>query len=190
MRIVAGSAKGTRLAPVPPGVRPLADRAREGLFASLGDRIPDAQVLDLFAGTGAVGIEALSRGAARCTFVEAARRVGDTIRDNLQRTRCDDRAEVVTSDALAFMRRHRGASPWDLVVMDPPYEVGGDAMDDLLAALAAPDRLAPGFTVVLTRAAKGSRGSAPVVPLQWAAARELRYGDSILTLYRRADQEA
>jgi 16S rRNA (guanine(966)-N(2))-methyltransferase RsmD len=187
MRIVAGSAKGTRLAPVPPGVRPMSDRAREGVFASLGDRVDGARVLDLFAGTGAAGIEALSRGAACCTFVEGARRVTETARENLRRTKFEDRGESVTQDALAFLRRRRAADAWDLAILDPPYETGSPYLDDVLAELAVGDRLAPGFTVVLTR---GNKGSAPVVPLQWAAARELRYGDSILTLYRRADQEA
>ena len=187
MRIVAGSAKGTRLAPVPPGVRPLSDRAREGVFASLGDRVPEARVLDLFAGTGATGIEALSRGAASCTFVEAARRVTETVRENLRRTKLEDRGDVVTADVLAFLRRQTGTAGWELAILDPPYEIGSRYLDDVLAELAAGDRLAHGFTVVLTR---GNRGSAPVVPLQWAAARELRYGDSVLTLYRRADQEA
>ena len=187
MRIVAGSAKGTRLAPVPPGVRPLSDRAREGLFASLGDRVLGARVLDLFAGTGAAGIEALSRGADGCTFVDGTRRTTESMRENLRRTRCDELGEVVTSDVLAFLRRYPGGRPWDLVILDPPYETGSPYLDDVLAELAAGDRLAPGFTVVLTRS---NKGSTPVVPLHWAAARELRYGDSILTLYRRADQEA
>jgi 16S rRNA (guanine966-N2)-methyltransferase len=187
MRIVAGSAKGTRLAPVPPGVRPLSDRAREGLFSSLGDRVDGARVLDLFAGTGATGIEALSRGAVHCIFVEAAQRVTETVRENLRRTKLEGLGEAVTADALAFLRRRRAADTWDLAILDPPYESGSPYLDEVLTELAAGERLAPGFTVVLTR---GAKGSAPVVPLQWAAARELRYGDSILTLYRRADQEA
>jgi 16S rRNA (guanine966-N2)-methyltransferase len=186
MRIVAGSAKGTRLAPVPPGVRPLSDRAREGLFASLGARVLGARVLDLFAGTGAAGIEALSRGADRCTFVDHTRRTTEVVRENLRRTRSEDRGEVVTGDVLTFLRRCRGEA-WDLVVLDPPYETGPPYLDDVFDQLARADVVAAGGTVVLTRR---NRGSAPVVPLHWAAARELRYGDSILTLYRRDDQEA
>ncbi|MGZ5289041.1 MAG: RsmD family RNA methyltransferase [Actinomycetota bacterium] len=187
MRIVAGSAKGTRLAPVPSGVRPLSDRAREGLFASLGERVVEARALDLFAGTGATGIEALSRGAERCTFVDASRRASDTVRENVRRSRCDARGDVVTSDVLAFLRRHRGDEAWDLAILDPPYETGSPYLDDVWTELAREGRLAVGATVVLTR---GNKGSAPVVPLHWAAARELRYGDSILILYRRDDQEA
>ena len=187
MRIVAGTAKGTRLAPVPPSVRPLSDRAREGLFASLGERVIEARALDLFAGTGATGIEALSRGATSCTFVEASRRASETIRENLRRSHCGDRAEVVTRDVLAFLRRHRADETWDLAILDAPYETGSPYLDDVLTELAREGRLADDATVVLTR---GNKGSAPVVPLHWAAARELRYGDSILTLYRRDDQEA
>jgi len=187
MRIVAGSAKGTRLSPVPPGVRPLSDRAREGLFASLGERVVEARALDLFAGTGAIGIEALSRGAERCTFVDASRQASETVRENLRRSRCEDRGEVVTGDVLAFLRRHRDDEAWDLAILDPPYEIGSPYLDDVWTELAREGRLADDATVVLTR---GNKGSAPVVPLHWAAARELRYGDSILTLYRRDDQEA
>ena len=106
----AGSAKGTRLAPVPDGVRPLSDRAREGLFSSLGpDVIVDAIVLDLFAGTGAVGIEALSRGAARATFVERSAQAGATIHRNLDITRLAADAVVQTLDVASVPGEGRAA---------------------------------------------------------------------------------
>ena len=106
MRIVTGSAKGARLAPVPDGVRPLSDRAREGLFSSLGpDVVAEAIVLDLFAGTGAVGIEALSRGATRATFVERSAQAGVTIHRNLDITRLAADAVVQTMDAASFLAR-------------------------------------------------------------------------------------
>ena len=94
MRVIAGSAKGTRLAPVPAGTRPVSDRAREGVFSSLGRSVERARVLDLFAGTGAMGIEALSRGAAEATFVDSSARAITTIHDNLGRTRLAGRASV------------------------------------------------------------------------------------------------
>src|SRR4029079_16781957 len=87
MRIIAGTARGVRLAPFPDGTRPLADRAREGLFSSLGEAVVEAAVLDLFAGTGAVGIEALSRGAARAVFVDSSPDAVRTIRENLERAK-------------------------------------------------------------------------------------------------------
>ena len=98
-----------RLGPVPPGVRPVSDRAREGLFSSLALEIPEARVLDLYAGTGAMGIEALSRGAEHAVFVDRAYQASAAIHDNLDRTRLADRATVVTQDVSAFVAR----GTWD-----------------------------------------------------------------------------
>ena len=99
MRIVAGSAKGTRLAPVPAGTRPMLDRAREGLFSSLGPSVERARVLDLFAGTGGIGIEALSRGAAGALFVDSAPAAVKTITENLRRTKLSKLGRVRRLDA-------------------------------------------------------------------------------------------
>ena len=103
MRVIAGSAKGMRLGPVPPGVRPVSDRAREGLFSSLALEVPEARVLDLFSGTGAMGIEALSRGAEHAVFVDRAYEASAAVHDNLDRTKLADRATVVTQDVAAFL---------------------------------------------------------------------------------------
>jgi 16S rRNA (guanine(966)-N(2))-methyltransferase RsmD len=183
MRIVTGSAKGARLAPVPDGVRPLSDRAREGLFSSLGpDVLVDAIVLDLFAGTGAVGIEALSRGAARATFVERSAQAGATIHRNLDITRLAADAEVQTLDAARFLERaERPGAPFDLVFCDPPYDMGGSELQPLLEALTSGWVAHQGGTIVLTR---GERSSMPVIPVHWAVARELRYGDSLVLVIR------
>ena len=183
MRIVTGSAKGARLAPVPDGVRPLSDRAREGLFSSLGpDVIFDAIVLDLFAGTGAVGIEALSRGAARATFVERSAQAGATIHRNLDITGLAADAVVQTLDVASFLARagRRGA-PFDLVFCDPPYDMAGSEVQPLLEALTSGWVADQGGTIVLTR---GERSSMPVIPVHWAVARELRYGDSLVLVIR------
>lgn len=181
MRVVAGSAKGVRLAPVPRGVRPVSDMAREGLFSSLGEGVVGARVLDLFAGTGAMGIEALSRGAGSATFVERSPAAIRTIRANLERTRLSDRAEVVPADALRFVtgKSHRGV-PYDLALLDPPYEAGAQEVEPILAGLAS-GRLAPGFTVALTRSI---RSSTHVIPVNWLATRRLEYGDTLVILYR------
>src|SRR5438093_3582697 len=101
MRVIGGEAKGTRLAPVPRGTRPASDRAREGFFSSLGDRVRGARVLDLFAGTGAMGIEALSRGAEHATFVDSSPAAIATVRDNLRRTGLAERASVLRRPARA-----------------------------------------------------------------------------------------
>ena len=183
MRIVTGSAKGARLAPVPDGVRPLSDRAREGLFSSLGpDVVADAIVLDLFAGTGAVGIEALSRGAARATFVERSAQAGATIHRNLDITGLAADAVVQTIDVARFLAGSgRPGAPFDLVFCDPPYDMAGSEVQPLLEALTAGWVADQGGTIVLTR---GGRSSMPVIPVHWAVARELRYGDSLVLVIR------
>jgi len=182
VRVIAGTARGTRLGPVPPGVRPVSDRAREGAFASLGAAVPGARCLDLYAGTGAMGIEALSRGADRCTFVDRSRSAAAAIRANLERTHLADRAAVRTSEVGRFLRRQPDEGPgFDLVLLDPPYDTPSSEIADGLRDLAAGWLAPEGWTVVLTR---GHRGDPPEVPVHWAVRRTLRYGDSLLTLYR------
>ena len=183
MRVIAGSAKGVRLGPVPSGVRPVSDRAREGLFSSLAARLPGALVLDLFAGTGALGIEALSRGADRAVFVERLGPAVGALRGNLERTRLGDRAEVVPADALGFVERSRpGRDPFDLVLADPPYDAPGEHVDALLDRLAH-RWLAEGGAMVLTRR---SKSSTPVIPVDWRVAKRLEYGDTAVLVFREA----
>jgi 16S rRNA (guanine966-N2)-methyltransferase len=182
VRIVAGSAKGVRLGPVPPSVRPISDRAREGLFSSLGPGALDGlRVLDLFAGTGAAGIEALSRGAERAVFVERSPVAVAAIERNLAATKLEARGEVRASAVARFLHRDdRPGAPYDLVICDPPYDLGPPELDEVLLAL-ADGWLADGSTVVLTRGHKSSTG---VIPLHWATARQLRYGDSLVFVFR------
>jgi 16S rRNA (guanine966-N2)-methyltransferase len=119
MRVIAGSAKGTPLQAVPgSGTRPISDRVKEAVFNILGDTIVEANVLDLFAGTGSVAIEALSRGAAGATLVEKHPRAIGTIRDNLRRTRLQDHARVVQADVFKFLGQE--AEPFDLIYIAPP----------------------------------------------------------------------
>jgi 16S rRNA (guanine966-N2)-methyltransferase len=183
MRVVAGAAKGVRLAPVPPGVRPISDRAREGLFSSLGpEAVVGASALDLYAGTGASGIEALSRGAERASFVERAPSAIGAIKRNLAATRLADRAEVHPSAVARFVTRDdRPGAPYDLVICDPPYELGPPEIDAVLRELAAGWLADDDWTVVLTR---GVKSSMPVIPLHWRLARRLRYGDSLVIVFR------
>jgi 16S rRNA (guanine966-N2)-methyltransferase len=175
--VIAGSAKGARLAPVPGGTRPLSDRAREGLFASLGTRVEGARTSDLFAGTGAVGIEALSRGAATCDFVDSGGRAVRAIRENLSRTRFERSGRVVRSDVRRFLARE-DAGPYDLAFLDPPYSSPEKALAAVLEALA--ERLAPGAAFVLTRP---SRNPKPVVPLHYVETKRLVYGDALVLVY-------
>jgi 16S rRNA (guanine966-N2)-methyltransferase len=182
MRVIAGSAKGLRLGPVPPGVRPVSDRAREGLFSSLALEVPDARVLDLYAGTGAMGIEALSRGAEHVIFVDRAYQATAAIHDNLDRTGLSDRATVVTQDVAAFLARTSPATgPFDLVLLDPPYGVTAPDLEAVIRGLGRERLSGTGWTVALTR---GVKSSTPVIPVHWAVARQLRYGDSLVIVYR------
>ncbi len=181
MRVIAGSAKGTKLGPVPAGVRPVSDRAREGLFSSLAPEVPGARILDLYAGTGAMGIEALSRGAEAATFVERGGEAAAAIHANLDRTRLADHATVHLSDVARFLASPRPERPFDLVVADPPYDLGGGELGRMLEDLASGWLAEDAWTVALTR---GVKSSTPVIPLHWAIARQLRYGDGLVTLYR------
>jgi 16S rRNA (guanine966-N2)-methyltransferase len=182
MRVIAGNARGTRLVRAPAGVRPVSDRVREGLFSSLGARVEGARVLDLYAGTGAVGIEALSRSAEEAVFVDRSPPALAAVRENLARTGLADKAAVHRSDVRKFLERARGdPRGFDIVFLDPPYEFGPPELDAVLALLDVKPLLREGFTVVLSR---GSRSSNSVIPLHWLVARRLGYGDSVVTLFR------
>lgn len=174
MRVIAGEAKGRRLtAPRGTTTRPATDRLRESLFAQLGARCEGAVTLDLFAGSGALGIEALSRGAARCTFVERDAGAVEAIRRNLESTRFAERATVARGDVAAFLRAT--TEEFDLVFCDPPY---ADA--DLLAILlAGPElrRVTRGLLVV-----RALRRDAPAAPEQWSVARERVIGQDLVRL--------
>jgi 16S rRNA (guanine966-N2)-methyltransferase len=182
VRVIAGVAKGLRLGPVPRGTRPVSDRVREGLFSSLGEAVDGARVLDLYAGTGALGIEALSRGAHTAVFVERAGVGAAAIRGNLERTHLTDRGTVQALDVVSFLRRNdRSTGSFDLVLCDPPYELDPAELDVVLQEL-SDGWLAEGpWTVALTR---GRRSSTPVIPLHWITARRLAYGDSLVVLFR------
>lgn len=182
MRVIAGSAKGVRLAPVPRGVRPVSDRAREGLFSSLAAEVPGARVLDLFAGTGALGIEALSRGAERATFVERNPPALQALRENLARTRLGDRAEVVAGDATRFVARGGEGGGFDLALADPPYDATSELVESLLRALAE-GWVRDGGAVVVTRR---RADSTLVIPVEWWASKRLEYGDTAVLVFREA----
>lgn len=183
MRVIAGTAKGLRLGPVPGGVRPVSDRAREGLFSSLAADVPGANVLDLFAGTGALGIEALSRGAESAVFVERDRGALRALRENLERTGLGDRAEVLASDVVAFVIGDgESGRRFDLVFADPPYDAPTGDVDAMLGGLAH-GRLEHGGAVALTRR---SKSSTPVIPVHLRLAKRLEYGDTSLLIFREA----
>ena len=178
MRVVAGVAGGRRLqAPAGRKVRPTSERVREALFNSLGslDAISGASVLDLFAGTGALGIEALSRGAASATFVDADRRAISAIEENLGVTGLGERARVVQADVLRFLAdppRPGDPAVYDLAFADPPY-----AFDGWPALL----------PVVPARLVAIESRAHVALDAGWHPLRSRRYGDTVVTLARRVE---
>ncbi len=145
MRVIAGTARGLRITvPKDAKTRPISDKVKESLFGAIGERVIDARVLDLYAGSGAIGIEALSRGAASATFVERARPAVAVIRDNLARTGLAAAAVIHAQAVEAFLAATTGP-PWDVVVLDPPY---AERTLDLPLERLRP-HLAPGAVVVV-----------------------------------------
>ena len=185
MRVVAGRLRGRALkAPAGDATRPTGARVKEALFSILAD-VSDARVLDLFSGSGALGIDALSRGARSAVFVESARPALSCLRENLTTLGLDDTAQVLpvrVESALAQLRR---LGPFDLVLCDPPWR-------DVLAAwrgleeLATGGLFAPGARVVLEHAAKGPppppEGASPLRRYD-----ERRWGDTAVSLFEPAD---
>lgn len=122
MRVIAGKARSLRLKTIDGmDTRPTTDRIKETLFNMLQPCLPDCRFLDLFAGSGAIGIEALSRGAASCVFVENSRKAAECIRENLRFTHLEDGARVMTEDVWTAIRQLDGEQPFDCIFMDPPY---------------------------------------------------------------------
>jgi 16S rRNA (guanine966-N2)-methyltransferase len=181
VRVIAGSAKGRRLKP-PRGARtrPTTDRVKEALFSSLQAELVGASVLDLFAGSGALGIEALSRGAESATFVERHAGTARLIDENLAIADVSERGTVVVADAVDALRQPPHA-PFHVVVADPPYDLGDDELAVVLAALAP--HLAGEAVVTVER---DRRSGAPRWPASIRAERDRRYGDTTIHVGRMA----
>lgn len=187
-RVIAGTARSIRLEAPGPGTRPLADRVKQTLFAILEPDLPGSRFLDLFAGSGAAGIEALSRGAAHATFVERDAAAARVIVANLARTHLGDpdRVTVVRDDAIGWLRDddRSGERPWDVVVIDPPYE---DAAALEAALVAVGPLVVPGARVV---AKHFWREAPPPAVGLLASERVRRFGETALTFYRRSADPA
>jgi 16S rRNA (guanine966-N2)-methyltransferase len=181
-RIIAGVAGGRRLATVAGRTtRPTSDRAREGLFATVTavrGGLAGAAVLDLYAGSGAVGLEALSRGAADVLLVEADGRAGRVIRENIALVGMPG-ARLVGDKVERLLARgpEDGTPPRDFVFADPPYAVGDDELSRILSALAGRGWLAPGALVAVERA---TRSGSPTWPAGYESDRSRRYGEATL----------
>ena len=179
MRIIAGEYKGRRLAaPTWDGLRPTSDKLRETLFNILAPRVEGARVVDGFAGTGGIGLEALSRGAAHVTFIERDRRAAALIARNATACGAEGRYTIENGDVATVLRRRHDPA-FDLIVLDPPYDHA-----DIAGVLgAAADRLITNGLVVLERATRRE----PDVPPTLIRTRDVKSGDSTLTFLARRD---
>jgi len=173
MRVIAGAARGVPLAaPRGTATRPITDRVKETLFAILGDRVPGVRAVDLYAGSGAIGIEALSRGAARVDFVERDRAALAALRANLERTRLGDGARVHADEVERYLAT-TDDGPWDLAFLDPPYEVR--ATLEPLRALRP--RLAAAASVVIKHFWRTELAEVAGLVVE----RQRRFGETMLT---------
>ncbi|MEY3360755.1 MAG: hypothetical protein RL531_474 [Actinomycetota bacterium] len=178
-RVIGGEIGGLRLtAPRGSRTRPTADRVKESLFAALGGRVDDAVVLDLYAGSGALGIEALSRGADRAVAVDSDASAVAAIRTNLARGHLEGRLRVHARAVAPYLAGAAAEGPFDLVLMDPPYDTPDATIAAHLVALGAPGVLAAGACVVVERAADG----APTMPAGWCVTWSRTYGDTLIVL--------
>jgi 16S rRNA (guanine966-N2)-methyltransferase len=181
MRVIAGEARGVPLV-APPGraTRPTSDRLKEAIFSTLGDRGCRGRVLDLFAGSGALGIEALSRGAEWCDFVESSPQGCRAIEANLARTQLAGRARIYCLPVERFIALHAaGGAPYDLILLDPPYAYVG--LESLLETLGATSLVGEQTTVLVEHA---SRRELPQALGALRLSRQRKHGDSAFSLYR------
>ena len=180
MRVISGTARGKKLTPVPGmNTRPTIDRVKESIFNIIQNHVRGARVLDLFAGTGQMRIEALSRGAARCDFVDHDRTAQETVRRNIAAARVDDRAVLHKGEFSAFLAARRPGS-FDLIFLDPPY--GGKILNDALYDIERFDILSKDGIIVCESAVEDQ------IVTGLAVGREYRYGTIKITIVRN-DQE-
>jgi 16S rRNA (guanine(966)-N(2))-methyltransferase RsmD len=187
MRVITGSAKGHKLkAPKGLSTRPMLDRVKEALFSVLEGYGPiRGQVLDLYAGTGSLGIECLSRGAAWADFVEQSAHVCRIIRENLEHTRLDSRARVIQMPVARYVATARAAEKYAIIVMDPPY--ADPAIEATIRAIGASSLLAEDGLLIVGHSPRVTLADV-YGPLQRLKFRRL--GDSCFSIYELADEPA
>lgn len=183
MRVITGTARGRRLKELDGlETRPTTDRVKEGMFSALQFEVEGRKVLDLFAGTGQLGIEALSRGAASATFVDRRADAVRLIRDNLKITDLTDRARVIAGDSMEYLNRVR--EKFDIIFLDPPYASG--LLESALAQIARFDILNPHGIIV---AESPVDRTLPALAAPYGVHRTYRYGKIGLTIYRRRAEQ-
>ena len=183
MRVITGKARGIQLK-TPEGMltRPTADRVKEALFSIINFDIPGANVLDLFGGTGQLGIEALSRGASSAVFVDAREESCKLIRENLKRTKLEQNAKVIRSDYLDYLGRCR--EQYDIIFLDPPYaEV---FLENAIKKITEIDILHSNGIIVAERPLGKDL---PREVEGYARSKDYKYGKVLLTIYRKAEHQ-
>ena len=178
MRVISGSARGTRLETLPGEdvTRPTIDRVKEGMFSALQFLLPGARVLDLFAGSGQLGIEALSRGAARCVFVDSSRPAVEVVKRNCRAAGVENQAQVVWGEADKFLARTQDT--FHLALLDPPYRHG--TLAEILLLLAA--HMEPGGTVLCE---SELAADLPDEAAGLEKIKQYRYGTVLVTRYQK-----
>lgn len=190
MRIITGKARGVRLDTLPgEATRPTSERAKEAVFSTLQFELEGRNVLDLFAGSGQMGLEALSRGAAHAVLVDESRAAKNILDENVRRTKTEQVCTVVVADAFRYLESYRGA-PFDLVFLDPPYALG--AIPRCLSLLRRGKLLSEGaFVVCESGKPEDVFGTAGELEHAFSVVRENRYGAAyikILTPVREGEQ--
>ena len=184
MRVITGTARGRKLKePAGMETRPTTDRVKEGIFSSIQFELEGRRVLDLFGGTGQMGIEALSRGAAHCTFVDLRKEAVAIIRENVALTGFADRAQIVQGDALAFLSRCR--ETFDVIFLDPPY--GSGLLEKTMELVGTIDIVSENGIIVCEN---GSSAGWPMVSPPYRLQKEYRYGKIKTALYRRMTDDS
>lgn len=183
MRIAGGEWRGRNLkSPKGDAVRPTQDRVREALFSMLQNEIPGAKFLDVFAGSGAVGLEALSRGAAHATFVEQAGPSLACIKSNVELLKAEDRTDVIRADAYAWLKTAASGRAFDIAFADPPYALGHEqGYAEILEILASNNVVKSGGLFI----AEMKRIQDPDVSEHWDLCRDRVYGQTRVAVYRR-----
>ncbi len=181
MRIITGRARGIKLETLEGEMtRPTSERAKEAIFSRLQFEIEGRRVLDLFAGSGQMGLEAVSRGAAHAVLVDQSKDAVAIIRKNAERTRLSDDCTVVCSDFAAFLRQRKGKEPFDLVFLDPPYPMNAcrAAVEEILAARL----LKPYGILVLESAEPDPLGVNTPIAAEFEVLKAARYGKAFVTI--------
>ena len=179
MRVITGSAWGRKLKELKGmDTRPTTDRVKEAIFSIIQFEVEGRRVLDLFGGTGQMGIEALSRGAAHCVFVDIRREAAQLIRENLKHTELEDRAEVVQGDYLAYLTQSK--ETFDLIFLDPPYE--SEMIKKALQTITRIDKVSENGIIICENS---SNFVFPTLPEPYELQKEYRYGRIKVALYRR-----